>query len=110
MECSSGLIAQYESGETRPSIENLEKFARITGKPVGWFFSEDATTKSATQSDIEALREVFGYKIGSFEENTLSIMKECLAELREMRKALEKPRENNRSLPNGRIKSMLPPL
>lgn len=41
-------VYNYERGDREPSFEVLERIATATGRPLSWFFQEDASTEPAT--------------------------------------------------------------
>ena len=42
LDVSERLVGKWRSGENRPSMGNLFLLSRALGKPVSWFFEEQA--------------------------------------------------------------------
>lgn len=52
---SGPAVRQWEAGENRPSYENLEKIAELTGKSEAYFMGEEATDVAETVRRLERL-------------------------------------------------------
>lgn len=93
LNCSRGLIAQYESGETKPPLKKLQALAELVNKPLAWLLDEQPAVIPATQADILAL----GDKFSEIGERLSAIMRECAEQLREIRKELNGRDKRNRT-------------
>ena len=62
--CTDKMISRYENGNTEVPLEVLRKIAEHTGKPISWFFDEEATapeikTVADVITRIEQLQNAF---------------------------------------------------
>ncbi|MGN0016557.1 MAG: helix-turn-helix domain-containing protein [Candidatus Avelusimicrobium sp.] len=60
-------IQKWLTGKNTPKLSTLEKVAKVTGKPINYFFSDDSTTQNivgnhntqhANKSEIELKKEI----------------------------------------------------
>lgn len=52
------MLSLIESGRARPSMDTLQHFSRVLGKPVSWFLEEDTVT-SPNQSVMARCQEAY---------------------------------------------------
>ena len=51
--CSRALIYQYVNGNVLVQLDRLQAVSELTGKPLGWFFAQDAGAAAAQAAEVE---------------------------------------------------------
>lgn len=53
LECSRALVYQYVNGEVLAQLDRLSEIARLTDRPLEWFFADDPDSESARVTELQ---------------------------------------------------------
>ena len=55
---SEGALGSWWRGETSPSVVELKKYSELTGKPILWFYGEDAMKSETITISIKEYNKI----------------------------------------------------